>query len=233
MQVSFLQARCISLIWSQTTHLGTGKIQISFMNQLLWIIKTHYYDSKARTHYGNAYQICKPNSKKWLLLEISCQGSFPETLIKTDFISTLHTGMILPYNFHWQFLLLLLTNTATFPTAFATLGMRRFLVWLTVRNAISCSIPFCPTKNFIHQINFILCYLQYIGYKTGNEKFGAHLLQKRFKRKANENDSRRPREGRKGKETVKASPCLSTAGLAFSKFFCRSGEAGRKLAEVL
>lgn len=59
---------------------------------------------------------------------MSWQGSFPETLIKTDFTSTHYTGIILPYNFHWQFLLLLLlTSTATFQTAFATLGMRRFL----------------------------------------------------------------------------------------------------------
>lgn len=174
------------------------------MNQLLWIIQTHYCDSKARTHYGNAYQICKPNSKKWLLFEMSWQGSFPETLIKTDFISTLHTGMILPYNFHWQFLLLLLTNTATFPTAFATLGMRRFLQCDSLFTMpLVVLFLLCSTKSFIHQINFILCYLQYIGYKTGNEKFGAHLLQKEFKRKANENDSRKPREGKKDKETVK------------------------------
>lgn len=174
------------------------------MNQLLWIIETHYYDFKARTHYGNAYQICKPSSKKWLLLEMSWQGSFPETLIKTDFISTLHTGMILPYNFHWQFLLLLLTNTATFPTAFATLGMCCFLQCDSLFTMpLVVLFLFCPAKSFKHQINFILCYLQYIGYKTGNGKFEAHLLQKGFKRKANENDSRKPREGRKDRKTAK------------------------------
>lgn len=135
---------------------------------------------------------------------MSWQGSFPETLIKTDFISTLHTGMILPYNFHWQFLLLLLTNTATFPTAFATLGMCHFLQCDSLFTMpLVVLFLLCSTKSFIHQINFILCYLQYIGYKTGNEKFGAYLLQKEFKRKANENDSRKPREGKKDKETVK------------------------------
>lgn len=46
----------------------------------------------SRTHYGNAYQICKPSSKKRLLLEMSWQVSFPETLIKTDFTSTLQIG---------------------------------------------------------------------------------------------------------------------------------------------
>lgn len=203
------------------------------MNQLLWIIKTHYCDFKARTHYGNAYQICKPNSKKWLLLEMSWQRSFPETLIKTDFISTLHTGMILPYNFHWQFLLLL-TNTATFPTAFATLGMCRFLQGDSLfTTPLVVRFLLCPTKSFMHQINFILCYLQYIGYKTGNEKFGAHLLQKGFKRKANENDNKKPRDGRKDKETVKgfALPFHSWAGI--SKVLLQVSETGCKLAEVL
>lgn len=193
------------------------------MNQLLWIIKTHYCDFKARTHYGNAYQICKPNSKKWLLLEMSWQRSFPETLIKTDFISTLHTGMILPYNFHWQILLLLLTNTATFPTAFATLGMCRFLQWDSLfTTPLVVRFLFCPTKSFMHQINFILCYLQYIGYKTGNEKFGAHLLQKDLKEKQMKMIARNQGMAGKTRKLSRASPCLSTAGLAFSKFFCRS-----------
>lgn len=97
---------------------------------------------------------------------MSWKVSFPETLIKTDFTSTLHTGIILLYNFHWHFLSLLLTSTATFQAAFATLGARRF-IQCDSRFAMSLVVPFlfALPKKFITQMHFILCYLKYIGYK--------------------------------------------------------------------